>query len=87
MHCDPTADTAPLPQPKPGAALHTLHADAPDALNVPARHTNAAGSGDVEPAGHAYPALQSLHDAAPARLKLPAAHNAAVGVVEPAAHA
>jgi hypothetical protein len=51
-------------------------------VKVPAAHTAVGGVGDVDPAGHAYPALQLVHDVAPAVLNEPAGHIASEGVDE-----
>jgi hypothetical protein len=64
----PAADTAPVPHPKPAAALQLLQFVAPTLENRPAAHRPAHVATPSPTRSPNEPAMQGLHDTSPAPL-------------------
>jgi hypothetical protein len=88
-HDKPAADTAPLPQPKPAAAVQLLQFVEPDDENRPGEHRPLHVDTVMAVPAPNEPAAQALHVTSPARLYVPTPHTLDGGadVTEPGGHA
>jgi hypothetical protein len=86
---EPDADTAPEPQPYPGAAEQSLHTDAPPPEYFPAPHKPEHVAVVSAVASPKEPGRHGRHAVSPATLYTPTPHASALrfGVVEPGGHA
>jgi hypothetical protein len=87
-HSEPADDTAPLPQPKPAAALQLVQLVAPPDEKRPGTHRPLHVDDVIPAAAPNDPASHCLHAASPARLYVPTPHALPAGaaVVEPDGH-
>jgi hypothetical protein len=88
-HAEPAADTAPLSQPKPGAAVQLLQFVEPDDENRPGEHRPLHVDTVIALPAPNEPAAQALHVTSPARLYVPTPHTLDGGadVTEPGGQA